>query len=156
VACIVSLLRPHPLASEVAYFWGLGGTVQALLTPDLAEGFPSWEFIQFFWSHGGVLLSIVYLIAVQGSRPRPGCLLRMFLATNAYALFAGVLDFVFGWNYGYLRHPPSQPSLIDFLGPWPWYILSLEMIALLSFAILYLPWLLLARNKSGKEIPSAP
>ena len=77
----------NKLASELAYFWGLGGTVQALLTPDLAAGFPAWEFIQFFWSHGGVLLSIVYLIAVQGFRPRPGCILRMFLATNAYALF---------------------------------------------------------------------
>ena len=147
-ACIVSLWRPLPFTSELAYFWGLGGTLQALWTPDLGEGFPSWEFIQFFWSHGGILLSIVYLIAVRGFRPRPGSIVRVFVATNFYALFAGALNFAFGWNYGYLRRAPSQPSLIDYLGPWPWYILSLELIALLSFWLLDLPWKLLSGRKA--------
>ncbi len=152
IACMISLVHPHPLTSELAYFWGLGGTVQALLTPDLAEEFPSWEFIQFFWSHGGILLAIVYFIAIQRFRPRPGSVLRMFMATNVYALFVGALNFIFTWNYGYLRQPPSQPSLIDYLGPWPWYILSLEVIALVTFWILDLPWKILDRRKSGSFV----
>ena len=36
-----------------------------------------------------------------------------------------------------------MPSLLDFLGPWPWYLLSLELIALVSFFLLDLPWRLL-------------
>lgn len=145
IACIVSLFRPTPLTGELAYFWGLGGTVQAVLTPDISEGFPSWEFIQFFWSHGGILLAIAHIITAEKFRPRPHSVLRMFLATNLYALAVGTLNFVFGWNYGYLRQAPVQPSLLDYLGPWPWYILSLEGIALASFWLLDLPWRLSRR-----------
>jgi hypothetical integral membrane protein (TIGR02206 family) len=148
LACIVALFRPNPLAFETAYFWGLGGTLQGVVTPDLGLGFPSWDFIQFFWAHGTILLAIVYLIAARNLRPRAASVPRMFLAVNLYALAVGSIDLVFGWNYGYLRHPPSQPSLIDYLGPWPWYILSLELVALLSFMILELPWRLLAKRNN--------
>jgi hypothetical integral membrane protein (TIGR02206 family) len=145
IACLVALFFRRQLAAEIAYFWGLGGTLQAVLTPDLGEGFPSWEFIQFFWAHGAVLLAIVFLIAVRRFRPRPGSVLRMMLAANFYLVVAGSLDLAFGWNYGYLRHPPSHPSLMDYLGPWPWYILSLELVALGSFWLLDLPWRLLRK-----------
>ena len=146
IACLVALFFRGQLAAEVAYFWGLGGTLQAVLTPDLAQGFPSWDFIQFFWAHGAVLLAIIFLIAVRRFRPRPGSVLRMMLAANFYLVVAGSLDLVFGWNYGYLRHPPSHPSLMDYLGPWPWYILSLQLVAFASFWLLDLPWRLLRRR----------
>jgi hypothetical integral membrane protein (TIGR02206 family) len=55
IACIISLLWPRQLITEIAYFWGLGGALQALLTPDLSRGFPSWSFIFFFWGHGAIL-----------------------------------------------------------------------------------------------------
>ena len=138
--CIFTLFRPTPLGFELAYFWGMSGTLQALITPDLPAGFPSWSFIQFFWSHGGTLLSIVFMIAGLGLRPRPGSVGRMFIAVNVYALTAGICDALFGWNYGYLCHPPLRVSLMDYLGPWPWYILGLELIALVSFILLDAPW----------------
>jgi hypothetical integral membrane protein (TIGR02206 family) len=140
IACIAALFFRVQPAAEIAYFWGLGGTMQAVFTPDLLQGFPSWEFIQFFWAHGSILLAIVYLIAVRGFRPRPHSILRMMLAANFYLVSVGSLDLVFGWNYGYLRYPPYRPSLLDYMGPWPWYIASLELVALLTFWILSLPW----------------
>jgi hypothetical integral membrane protein (TIGR02206 family) len=146
VACLVALFFPNQLVCEIAYFWGLGGTLQAVLTPEITRGFPSWEFIQFFWSHGTILLAIVFIISVQGFKPRAGSVTRMFLALNLYAAVVGTLDALFRWNYGYLCHKPIQPSLFDFLGPWPWYLVSLEFIALLSLLLLDLPW----RWKRGK------
>jgi hypothetical integral membrane protein (TIGR02206 family) len=140
IACLVALTRPNALAAEIAYFWGLGGTLQAVLTPDRMQGFPSWRFLQFFWGHGSALLCIVFIIAAQRFRPRPGSTLRMLIAVNVYGLAALGLDLAFGWNYGYLRHKPAGSSLFDFLGPWPWYILSLEGIALANFWLLGLPW----------------
>jgi len=64
----------------------------------------------------------------------------MMAALNAYGLAVGTMDAITGWNYGYLCRKPSQPSLLDFLGPWPWYLLSLEAIGFVSFLILDLPW----------------
>ena len=139
-ACVFTLFRPSQLGFEISYYWGLAGTLQATLTPDIAEGFPSWEFIQFFWAHAGILLAIVFFIAGRDLRPRPGSILRVFLAVNIYAVTVGIVDWIFGWNYGYLCLKPVNPSLLDYLGPWPWYLLSLEAIALASFFLLDLPW----------------
>ncbi len=153
IACIVSLFRPIRVAIEIAYFWGLGGVLQATVTPDLAQGFPSWDFMLFFWGHGATLLAIIFLISEREFRPRKGSVARMMLALNIYGLVVGVLDALMGWNYGYLCRKPSEPSLLDFLGPWPWYLLSIEVIAFLTFLLLDLPWRLLASfHKHGKAV----
>jgi len=147
IACVVTLFSPNQLASEIAYFWGLGGTLQAVLTPDLGAGYPSWDFVMFFWGHGVTLLAIVFLIAGGTFRPRRSSVLRMFLALNVYGVVAGLIDTSFGWNYGYLRQKPLRPSLLDYFGPWPWYLLSIEVMAPVMFFILLLPWLLVDRFK---------
>jgi len=140
IACLVTLIRPNHLAAEIAYFWGLGGTLQAVLTPDMTQGFPSWRFLQFFWGHGAALLGIVYIIAAQHFRPRPRSTLRMLIALNVYGVIALGLDLAFGWNYGYLMKKPGGSSLFDYLGSWPWYLLSIEGIAAVNFWLLGLPW----------------
>ena len=38
-------------------------------------------------------------------------------------------------NHGFLRRKPDSPTLFDLLGPWPWYQLSLEAIALVPFLV---------------------
>jgi len=136
VACILSMFCPGRLQYEITYFWGLGGTTQALITPDLGRGFPSWDFILFFWSHGVLMLGIVFIIAGTNFRPGRNSVVRMMLALNLYAFAIGTLDWIMGWNYGYLCQKPAVPSLLDYLGPWPWYILSLEGVALLTFLLL--------------------
>jgi len=143
VACLVSLFRPSQLTVEISYFWGLGGVLQAIVTPDLGQGFPSWDFILFFWGHGATLLAIVFLISGGHFRPRKRSVIRMMIALNIYGLVVGAIDAIMRWNYGYLCRKPSMPSLMDFLGPWPWYLLSIEFIAFLTFLLLDLPWLLL-------------
>jgi uncharacterized membrane protein YwaF len=65
---------------------------------------------------------------------------RAFLALVAYALVVGSLDWIFGWNYGYLRHLPGHRSLLHLFGPFPYYIAWGAAIALLSFVLLDLPW----------------
>jgi hypothetical integral membrane protein (TIGR02206 family) len=155
LACVISLLRPNRFASEVAYFCGFAGTLQAAITPDIGRKFPSWEYIEFFWAHGGVLLAVVFLIAGQGFRPRAGSMWRMFFAVNIYAVVVGALDAAFSWNYGYLCEKPVYPSLMDYLGPWPWYILSLEAVALASFWLLDLPWRI-ARRRAGSAQAEDP
>ncbi len=148
IACIISLFHSVPFAVEIAYFWGLGGVLQAIITPDLAQGFPSWDFILFFWGHGATLLAIVFLISGREFRPRRGGVARMMLALNVYGLVIGALDALLGWNYGYLCLKPSEPSLLDYLGAWPWYLLSIELIAFLTFLLLDLPWRLLVLFRS--------
>jgi hypothetical integral membrane protein (TIGR02206 family) len=140
IACIICLFRPIQSLFEIAYFWGLGGILQALATPDLAAGFPSWEFVLFFWGHGTSLMAILFFIAGRNLRPRRSSIFLAMMALNFYALAVGVINAIAGWNYGYLCGKPYEPSLLDYLGSWPWYLLSLECVAFLTFLLLDLPW----------------
>lgn len=66
----------------------------------------------------------------------------MSVGTALYALFVGLANRALGSNYMYLARPPDTPSLIDRLGPWPWYIGWLVVIALGTMLLLYLPFML--------------
>ena len=147
VACIFALVRPHPLAFEITYFVGFAGALAASITPDLRDAFPSWGFVHFFWGHSVLLVAIAFLIAT-GQRPRPRSVLRMMAAINIYVVLVGMLDLVTGWNYGYLRRPPAGATLVDHMGPWPWYLLAAEAIALVGFFLLALPWR--AKDEGGR------
>ena len=40
----------------------------------------------------------------------------------------------------FLRHPPRQDSLLDLMGPWPWYIPAAAALALALFWLLDRPF----------------
>jgi hypothetical integral membrane protein (TIGR02206 family) len=140
VAALLAVFRLHPAAFEITYFWGLAGALPAMVTPDLARGYPSFAYCHFFWGHGGIVLAVVFLIAGEGMQPRAGGVLRAVLAANLYLVVVGTIDWITGWNYGYLRRPPAGDTLLGRLGPWPWYIVWLQVIGIAAFLILDLPW----------------
>jgi hypothetical integral membrane protein (TIGR02206 family) len=105
--------------------------------------FPDIRFLTFFISHGGTLVAAAFLTLGLGMRPYPISIPRIFLWSQVYLLCAGVTDWLVNENYGYLRAKPLHASLLDRLGPWPWYILSLEAMALLSFGVYYSPFFIM-------------
>jgi len=140
VTCAAALVWRHRLSYELTYFWGLTGTVQALITPDLEAGFPSPEFFAFEIAHAGLVAAVLFLTLGLNMRPYPRSILRAFLWLQVYAVATAVLNHLLDTNYGYLRHKPATPSLLDYLGPWPIYIGSLEALALVLFLLSYLPF----------------
>jgi hypothetical integral membrane protein (TIGR02206 family) len=136
---IAALLMRSPAVFDVAYYWALAGAGNALFTPNFTQA--SWFlWVQYFVSHGLIVAATLYLAWSGQARPRPGSVGRVFLLTNGYAVLAGGFDYFFGTNYMYLRHKPPAPTLLDGLGPWPWYIAACEGLALGLFALLYLPF----------------
>ena len=140
-----------PLLVEVTYFWGLAGTLQALLTPDLPQHFPSYPYFQYYIAHGGVVASALLLVVGLRIHPRPGSLLRMAAVTLAYVALVGVVDAITGADYMYLRAKPPSATLLDVLGPWPWYLLGATAIGLVLFAVLDAPFRI-----SREAVRSAP
>jgi uncharacterized membrane protein YwaF len=61
------------------------------------------------------------------------------IGINVFAVLVGPFDYFYKTNYFYLRSKPPNPSLLDFLGPWPIYIACTEAVALVLFLLLYLP-----------------
>ncbi|MBN2040995.1 MAG: TIGR02206 family membrane protein [Spirochaetes bacterium] len=125
---------------ELVYFWGLGGAVIALLTPNIDYNLPHIMFIKFFLAHNAIFLSVLYMIFIEKYRPALKSVLKTFLITNIYMMFIAVINYLTGANYLYISHKPGGYTLLDFFGPWPYYLISMEFAALLIFFILYLPF----------------
>jgi len=140
IAIILALtLREKQFIFELAYFWGLAGTLQGVLTPNILVPTSDPRFFTFFIGHCGIIFSILYLVFSSGITPRPGAWWKVWLLSQCYVGAAGLTDFLLNENYGYLSRKPSTPSLLDFFGPWPWYVLEMDLFALVAFGIVYLP-----------------
>src|SRR5580704_4428707 len=162
VVIIVALWSGRRRWLEVAYFWGIGGTLQAIITPNLAFGFPDLRFISFFVAHSGIIIGIIFLMLIYGFRPRAIGILRTFIWTEVYFVVAFTTDLLTGENYGFLLHKPEAASLLSFLSDWrPLYLLQMHGVALLFFCALYAPFAIvdLARGKgiwnAGKKETAA-
>lgn len=144
LAAVMLLTRSRSLVA-ILYFVGIGGAVQALVTPDLGVSFPHWHFVQFFATHGATVLACLYMVAAE--RVRPAYRTLWFAAgwLNLYGVLIFVVDRLIGANYLYLMRKPDI-SVLNFLGPWPWYLLWVEALMLVEFHLLY--WLV-RRRKTG-------
>src|SRR5256884_9606023 len=135
-----ALWTRRQLVVEVTYFWGLAGTVQALLTPELPQHFPTYPYFQYYIAHGGVVAVALILVIGLRLQPRPWSVAWVAGLTVAYAGFVGLVDAVTGANYMFLRGKPDVPTLLDDLGPWPWYILAASGVGTVLFALLDAPF----------------
>jgi hypothetical integral membrane protein (TIGR02206 family) len=140
-ASAVMLVKRDYRIYEFAYLIGIAGAVQPLFTPDLGSyGFPHFRYWQTFISHGGIVTAAVYMTIVEGHRPYWRSIGKVIVWTNVYMLFVGVVNALIGSNYMFVAHKPPTASLLDVLGPWPWYLLGVEAIGLVVFLLLYLPF----------------
>ncbi len=145
------LVTANARVFEVVYFWALGGTTQALATPDLARGFPSADFVLFFLGHGLVVIGVIYVVIVYRLRPVPASLIRVALITLAFAALVVGINVVLGTNFMYLMEKPAGTSLLDWFGPWPWYWLALILVGALTFLLLYAPFFIADRSAVRRQ-----
>ncbi|HSZ74837.1 MAG TPA: TIGR02206 family membrane protein [Rhizomicrobium sp.] len=140
IATIIALVTQNRRAYELSYFWGLCGTAEALVTPDVNFDFPDAQFIVFFLGHAAIIASVLFL--TFGVRMRPGLksIPRVALWSLVYLAAAAFVDWKLGTNYGFLRGKPHQATLLAVLSPWPWYIAELVPIGILSALVCYAPF----------------
>jgi hypothetical integral membrane protein (TIGR02206 family) len=144
---IVLLLTRKKLIYEILLFTALLGASQAIFTPFLNYDFPHFRFFHFFYTH---LMSIwvpLYFTWAKGYRPTIWSVLKLFIFLNVLMPIIMIINKLVRGNYMFLSHKPDSASLLDVLGPYPWYILSLEgLLITLSLMV----WLLF-RKKTGRK-----
>ncbi len=157
VAAAACLTR-QDLLVEITWFWGLAGTLQGLLTPDLDVGFPHLAFFEYVVGHAGIVLAACFLVVGFGLHPRPRAAPRVFVLTLAYTALVGTVDGLAGANYMFLRQPPPEWTLLSVLGPWPWYIFSAAGVAVVLLTVLDLPFWPERRRaaRAAQEQPVGP
>jgi hypothetical integral membrane protein (TIGR02206 family) len=133
--CLAGFFTPKPLLITLATYWGLSGTVQALLTPDVGTAFPSAEFTIFFVGHAAIVVAIFFLLGRAPHKDLAGWsgLKTSFFGLLLYVLVAGSFNKIMNVNYGYLSSKPQAASILDVMGPWPIYIFAGLGLALVIF-----------------------
>ena len=138
----LALLTGNQLLRTLTYFWGLAATLQALITPAISTNFLSFPFISFFIQHFAIVAAAIHIPLVEGWRPKSPLWKSPFdayLGALAYMLFSIAINQWLGTNFGFTARPPDSASMIDHLGPWPWYLASFQPLAFTLFFILALP-----------------
>ncbi len=82
------------------------------------------------------------MVFVRGKRPTLKSLIRVLIFTNIYIILVAIINFIIGTNYLFLNRKPDAASIVDFLGPWPWSTIAMEGVIIISFIILYIPYLI--------------
>ena len=153
------LITRNQYVYETAYLWGMAGTLQAIISPEITggsiphqPGFPHYLFYQYFIGHTGIVCGVLFATWGLKLRPSRRSILRTFVITNLYMVCVlGVnvaLNYIFtheirptegGSNYLFLCRKPDTNSVFLFLD-WPYYLLFFEILGLVFFFILYSPF----------------
>ncbi|AJG59959.1 MULTISPECIES: TIGR02206 family membrane protein [Bacillus] len=125
---------------EIVFFTGIIGASQAILTPNLQYAFPHFRFIEYFIAHILLIWAPLFMTWVEGYRPTVQSIKRTMIFLNILIPIVSFVNYKTGGNYMFLAHKPETASLLDMLGPHPYYIISLELAALIGCFILYMPF----------------
>ncbi len=131
----------------VLFCWIISGTLQGILTPNIAEGFPHYNFLRYWIIHCGLVTAILYAVFILKMRMTFNGVLTAFFAIQIYAVFAFSVNFLLSANYGFLSAKPAHASLFDVLGEYPYYLISLEGVAIVLFTVCWLPFLAFEKIK---------
>ena len=141
---------------EIIFFIGIAGSSQTLLTPEAGiYGLPHFRAIQTLMAHGVIVVAMVYMTTIEGFRPTWSSVWKTMLLCNLYLLCVTGINVLIGSNYMYTLRKPTTSSLLDLMGPWPWYLLTGEIVALLLFVLLYLPFAVSDRKFQNRSVTGA-
>lgn len=130
---------PNQARFNVYFFIVMAGTFQSFITPDLQQAFPHYTFFKYWLVHGGLVVLTLYLLLAFRLYPAPRHIWHAFLYFNLYIAAMAVINFLFGTNLIYLAAKPEAPTVLNVLGPWPWYLLVAELLIIPAFALVYAP-----------------
>lgn len=151
----VAMITGWRATRSLLYFWGIGLSTQAFFSPIVHSGLAHVHFWLFWIGHTVIVGSAVYDLVIGGFRPSAADFKIAFAITLSWAIAMAIMDPIVGVNYGYLGpNKPSAPSIVDYLGPWPWRVPVMMGIVMLEFFILWRIWPSARRSRPARFTPT--
>ena len=139
----IFLLTNRRLFFEVAFFWGIGGGINALITPDVTMTFPDPKYVLFFLGHGLLMVNIGYACIALSNRPTFHSVKNGIFFSLAVLPVIYIINLLLGppANYWYLGAKPTEgQSIMDFFPDPPLHIPLLVIIGAFLFLLIYSPY----------------
>jgi len=139
---------------DICYFWALGGSIFALITPTVITyaGPTRFRYYQFWAEHLVSYIAIFYMIFVHNMRPNKKSFIKAYVGIVLLAAIAYFANNLIGpgANYLFMARPEDTPSILDILPPnfALRFAIMFSAIALM-YALAYLPWYL--RDRRGAK-----
>lgn len=141
MAAAYALWSHRRWAYALTYYWCLTLSTQALISPALhSPDFPHYEFLAFWALHLVVVWAAIYLTWGIGMHPDWRSYQLAVTVTIVWVAVTFVFNAIADTNYGFVNAKPSTPSLLDVLGPWPWYLVTVAALLLAVWALMTWPW----------------
>lgn len=143
-----SLLLGWPALRGIGYFWGIGLSSMSFVIPDLRFGPGDFQFWVFWIAHTMIVGTAVYDITARGYRPRFRDWLISVRFGLVYTAVVFIVDLIWHLNYGYVGQTyGNQKSPADLMGPWPWRVPLMVLVAISAMYLLLLPWVIMRKLK---------
>jgi hypothetical integral membrane protein (TIGR02206 family) len=152
VLTVLLLLTRKKIIYEVLLFTALIGASQAIITPSLNYDFPHFRFFHFFYTHMMITWVTLYFTWAKGYRPTIWSVVKLMVFLNILMPIILLINKLVDGNYMFLSNKPDRSSLLDVLGPYPWYILSMEGLAITLSLIVWLVFREKDKHKDSKNI----
>ena len=132
----ILLFRFNQFLYEFLILLGIPGAIQSLLTPEFTLGIDNFFLVEYFISHGGIILSGLYLTIVLGKSPRIGSWKMVVIRSQVLIIIIHFINILLSSNYIYTRVKPivENPLII---GDWPFYYIGFEIFAIFNIILFY-------------------
>jgi len=132
----VLLFRFNQFLYEFLILLGIPGAIQSLLTPEFTLGIDNFFLVEYFISHGGIILSGLYLTFILGYKPRIRSWIGAVVASQVLLVVVHMLNIVLGSNYMYTRIKPIVDNIL-IIGEYPYYYIGFEIFGFLNIMLFY-------------------
>jgi len=134
--CILVLLNKKQWMFEWTLMLAMPSALNALITPELIWGSSNWHIFEYYFMHGSLILVPLYLMFIMNYKLRIFSWWKTFLRAQIIFVIVFILNLILDTNYMFLLSKPlvNNPLII---GDWPFYILIIQLIALLHIVVIY-------------------
>lgn len=136
-----ALITENRRLQTLLYFWGIGLSSQAFITPTVHVGPAHLKFWLFWVGHSNIVLVGLFEVIARGYRPGWRDLRFASIMTLAYGAVVTPVNILLHVNYGYIGDSrPDASTVVDIMGPWPGRIWWVALIVYSSFLVVTLIW----------------
>lgn len=136
LASLVFLYKPKFFYFEFLLLLGIGGAVQSIYTPEVTVGFSNYFIVDYYISHGTIIITPLYAYYVLKMQLRDFSWLRIWILAHVILITVGGINYLLNSNYIYLCEPPAADNPL-ITGGYPYHLIGFEVIGTLHILLFY-------------------